>query len=56
MDYKTFKQEMTEDLKQRLYERGIEDVEMSFHNVEKANQHYELVLCQDLRQLKYLFF
>ena len=41
MDYETFKQEMTEDLKQRLYERGIEDVEMSFHNVEKANQHYE---------------
>ena len=27
---------MTEDLKQRLYERGIEDVEMSFHNVEKS--------------------
>ena len=41
MDYETFKQEMTEDLKQRLYERDIEDVEMSFHNVEKANQHYE---------------
>lgn len=41
MDYETFKQEMTEDLKQRLYERGVEDVEMSFHNVEKANQHYE---------------
>ena len=41
MDYETFKQEMTEDLKQRLYERGIKDVEMSFHNVEKANQHYE---------------
>lgn len=41
MDYETFKQEMTEDLKQRLYERGIEDVEMSFHNVEKANQNYE---------------
>lgn len=41
MDYETFKQEMKEDLKQRLYERGIEDVEMSFHNVEKANQHYE---------------
>ena len=41
MDYETFKQAMTEDLKQRLYERGIEDVEMSFHNLEKANQHYE---------------
>ena len=41
MDYETFKQEMTEDLKQRLYERGACDVEMSFHNVEKANQHYE---------------
>lgn len=41
MDYETFKQEMTEDLKQRLYERGIEDVEMSFHFVEKANLNYE---------------
>ena len=41
MDYETFKQEMTEDLKQRLYERGACDVEMSFHNVEKANQSYE---------------
>ena len=41
MDYETFKQEMTEDLKQRLYERGVEDVKMSFHNVEKANQSYE---------------
>ena len=28
MDYETFKQEMTEDLKQRLYERGTCDVEM----------------------------
>ena len=33
---------MTEELEdRRLYERGIEDVEMSFHNVEKANQSYE---------------
>lgn len=41
MDYETFKQEFTEDLKQRLYERGIEDVEMSFQKVEKTNQNYE---------------
>ena len=25
----------------KLYERGACDVEVSFHNVEKANQHYE---------------
>ena len=41
MDYETFKQEFTEDLKQRLHERGIEDVEMSFQKVEKTNQNYE---------------
>ena len=27
--------------KQNLYERGVEDVEMSFHNIEKTNQSYE---------------
>ena len=37
MDYETFKQEMTEDLKQRLYERGVEDVEMSFHNIRNGD-------------------
>ena len=41
MDYETFKQEMTEDIKQKLYERGIDDVEVNFHNVEKTNQSYE---------------
>lgn len=41
MDYESFKQEMTEDIKQKLYERGIDDVEVNFHNVEKTNQSYE---------------
>lgn len=41
MDYETFKQEMTEDIKQKLYERGIDNVEVNFHNVEKTNQSYE---------------
>lgn len=41
MDYETFKEKLSEDLKQNLYERGIEDVKMSFQNVEKPNQNYE---------------
>lgn len=41
MDYETFKNEFAEDLKKELYERGIEDVDMSFKNVEKTNQNYE---------------
>ena len=41
MDYESFKQEMAEDIKQKLYERGIDDVEVNFHNVEKTNQSYE---------------
>ena len=41
MDYESFKEELAEDLKQNLYERGVEDVEMSFHNIEKTNQSYE---------------
>ena len=42
MDYESFKEELSEDLKQNLYERGVEDVEMSFHNIEKTNQSYEI--------------
>ena len=41
MDYESFKEKLSEDLKQKLYENGIEDVEMSFHNIEKTNQSYE---------------
>ncbi|MDD6480901.1 MAG: DUF5688 family protein [Lachnospiraceae bacterium] len=41
MDYKTFKEKFTEDLKEKLYENGIEDVEMSLRNVEKTNLSYE---------------
>lgn len=41
MDYESFKQEFTEDLKEKLYERGVDDVQMRIHNVEKTNQSYE---------------
>lgn len=44
MDYEVFKETFTEDLKEKLYERGIEDVSMSFHNVEKANVSYESLI------------
>lgn len=41
MDYEAFKKTFTEDLKEKLYERGIEDASMCFRNVEKANVSYE---------------
>lgn len=41
MNYETFKQEFAEDIKEKLYERGYEDVKISFNNVEKTNQNYE---------------
>lgn len=41
MNYETFKQEFAEDIKEKLYERGYDDVRISFHNVEKTNQNYE---------------
>lgn len=48
MDYKEFKEEFAEDLKQNLQERGVDAVLMSFHNVEKTNQSYEsLTVTQD---------
>lgn len=41
MNYETFKQEFAEDIKEKLYERGYDDVSISFNNVEKTNQNYE---------------
>ena len=40
MNYETFKQEFAEDIKEKLYERGYDDVRISFNNVEKTNQNY----------------
>ncbi len=41
MDYETFKEKFTEDLKQNLYERGVGDVDITFQDVEKPNMKYE---------------
>ena len=41
MDYETFKQEFAEDIKEKLYERGYDDIRIIFNNVEKTNQNYE---------------
>ncbi len=43
MDYESFKQELSEDLKQKLEDRGFEDVNISFQDVEKMNQSYEAI-------------
>ncbi len=40
MDYESFKQEFTDELKTRLAEQGF-DVNTSFNHVEKANMSYE---------------
>ncbi len=40
MDYESFKQEFTEDIKKELFEQGIE-VQTSLNHVEKANMSYE---------------
>lgn len=41
MDYETFEQEFAEDIKEKLYERGYDDIRIIFNNVEKTNQNYE---------------
>ena len=41
MNYETFKQEFAEDIKEKLYERGYDDIRIIFNNVEKTNQNYE---------------
>ncbi len=41
MNYEAFKEKITEDIKQSLYEKGMEDVIVDFQHVEKENQSYE---------------
>ncbi len=41
MDYESFKQEFTEDLKEKLAEHGFENTEMTINEVKKTNQSYE---------------
>lgn len=40
MDFETFKDQFTEDVKQALYEREL-DVKVSIHSIEKPNENYE---------------
>lgn len=42
MDYENFKEQFTEDLKDRLLERG-EDVKVSINQVNKLNESYEAI-------------
>lgn len=41
MDYEQFKEEFSEAVKEGLFERGHEDVDASFHKVNKTNESYE---------------
>ena len=41
VNYETFKQEFAKDIKEKLYERGYDDIRIIFNNVEKTNQNYE---------------
>lgn len=41
MDYETFKEEFKEDITRKLEGRGIDNVSISFQEVEKANEAYE---------------
>lgn len=41
MDYETFKEEFKDDIIRKLAEHGMDDVSISFHEVEKANETYE---------------
>ena len=43
MDYENFKENLLEGLKEGLYERGIEDANITTHPVEKLNGGYEAV-------------
>lgn len=43
MDYETFKQELAEDIKEKLSQKGYGEVETNFHNIEKTNQNYEAI-------------
>lgn len=41
MDFEEFKEKFVEDVKQGLYERGGEDVNVSLHTVNKLNESYD---------------
>ena len=41
MDYESFKKEVTEDIKEKLYEMGYGDVDIKINNIKKVNRDYE---------------
>ena len=41
MNYEEFKEKLSEDLKENLFQRGYEEVDVSFTNTKKANLDYE---------------
>ena len=43
MDYENFKEQLVENLKESLYERGVEDVQMREAHVDKLNGGYDAV-------------
>ena len=43
MDYENFKEQFVENLKESLYERGVEDVQMREAHVDKLNGGYDAV-------------
>lgn len=46
MNYEEFKAEIVDDLKEELYQRGYEGVDISFRDVVKANETYESMTVQ----------
>lgn len=43
MDYESFKKVFADDIREKLGERGYEDVTITFQNIEKANENYEAI-------------
>lgn len=43
MDYESFKEVFADDIREKLGERGYEDVTITFQNIEKANENYEAI-------------
>ena len=41
MDYETFKQYFEADIREKLEEKGYENVKINFDTIEKTNQKYE---------------
>ena len=39
MDYESFKEVFADDIREKLGERGYEDVTITFQNIEKANEN-----------------